>query len=488
MVASPATLARVPFRDGFILAVEGKVKNEGDRPVPIRPFCDSLGLATQAQLAKFKGKMWTCVVMIAMQLPNDDRTRQVACLPLRALPLWLATINPSKVRPAVRPMLEAFQMEAADVLYQHFAARMTGQAADPAAVATSAEVASLRAEVAALRDALSGVPALLARLGAASVAAPAPEPTPAPAPVAPAPTPAPVPGEEEQSYLRELYQQEKPTWAPRIRQFFREHAVPVDLYGPDAALAITSTEAFERFSAFAVSQGWGEVHRYVFNVVMKSVSPKRISVRYRPVVLALAWVATEEPAPDPEDDEPTDIEKAAEVAWQFIQQRRLVRILPTMVAQARRALRPALRARVALDLLCTRGLLRRRKDGSYEINVSGQLPLRDTPPRYPGRNTQPRAGMPKEIQRVIADVQAWMAEETRKPTLAEQMVRKPSRGTEGNVLHERFLRWARENNRTPWNRHAFGCAMRVMGAAVGGKHMAGPARFNVWLNTTNEET
>ena len=36
--------------------------------------------------------------------------------------MWLATIHPGKVAPSARPMLEAFQAEACDVLYRHFLA------------------------------------------------------------------------------------------------------------------------------------------------------------------------------------------------------------------------------------------------------------------------------------------------------------------------------------------------------------------------------
>ena len=134
-------LARVPFRGGFILAAAGPVDQEGARPVPLAPFCEALGLALSPQLAKLKGKPWACVTIIVMQIPGDDQARRVACIPLRALPMWLATIHPAKVAPEARPMLEAYQAEACDVLYRHFLA----PAADVAQLA--GDVAQLRAEV-----------------------------------------------------------------------------------------------------------------------------------------------------------------------------------------------------------------------------------------------------------------------------------------------------------------------------------------------------
>lgn len=140
----PLPLTRVPFRGGFILAAAGPVDQEGNRPVPLAPFCEALGIDAKSQRQKLRGKAWACEVIITSQIPGDDQARRVFCIPLRALPMWLATIHPAKVAPEARPMLEAFQAEACDVLYRHFLAPPL-PAADVAQIA--ADVASLRAEV-----------------------------------------------------------------------------------------------------------------------------------------------------------------------------------------------------------------------------------------------------------------------------------------------------------------------------------------------------
>lgn len=119
---APLALARVPFRGGFILAAAGPVDQEGNRPVPLAPFCEALGIDAKSQRQKLRGKAWACEVIITSQIPGDDQARRVFCIPLRALPMWLATIHPAKVAPEARPMLEAFQAEACDVLYRHFLA------------------------------------------------------------------------------------------------------------------------------------------------------------------------------------------------------------------------------------------------------------------------------------------------------------------------------------------------------------------------------
>lgn len=130
-----APLVTVPFHGGDLFAVAGEYADDGDRPVPVRPFCDRLGVAVQAQLAKLKGKPWAVVTMI-VTTGADGKTYEMACLPLRAIPMWLATIEPNRVKAGVREALVTFQKEAADALYRHFRSRMAP--AGPGLAKTSA--------------------------------------------------------------------------------------------------------------------------------------------------------------------------------------------------------------------------------------------------------------------------------------------------------------------------------------------------------------
>lgn len=135
-----ASLVRVPFREGFLLAAH---LDDGVF-VPIRPVCEALGISPQGQLARLRSKPWACIKMILSQMPGDDQARQVAFVDLRSLPMWLATIEPSRVRPEARGALLAYQQEAAAVLAAHF----LGAPLDAPAVARlAAEASALRAEV-----------------------------------------------------------------------------------------------------------------------------------------------------------------------------------------------------------------------------------------------------------------------------------------------------------------------------------------------------
>jgi hypothetical protein len=86
--------------------------------VGIRGVCRGLGVDFATQLRKLKADSTMGVVM--MPTPSPGGEQETACLPLRALPLWLATIHPSKVAEPVREKLLAYRREAADVLADHF--------------------------------------------------------------------------------------------------------------------------------------------------------------------------------------------------------------------------------------------------------------------------------------------------------------------------------------------------------------------------------
>lgn len=141
---APLPLARVPFRGGFIEAAQ----IDGDVFVPLRPLCDRLGVSAQGQLAKLRAKPWACIKMILSQVPGDDQARLLAAVDLRSLPLWLATIEPSRVKPEARAALVAYQREAAGVLARHFLAnKPPSTAIVPAKATVPAKVDRVEAEI-----------------------------------------------------------------------------------------------------------------------------------------------------------------------------------------------------------------------------------------------------------------------------------------------------------------------------------------------------
>jgi hypothetical protein len=138
---STAAIERFDFHgDELDVAREGDVLW-----VSVRRVCDALGVAANMQIAKLKGKPWAGGMMIIS--PSDGGPQSTFCLPLRALPMWLATIEPSRVAESVRAKLERYQVECADALADYF----FGPVSTASDASLAADIASLRDEVAAMR-------------------------------------------------------------------------------------------------------------------------------------------------------------------------------------------------------------------------------------------------------------------------------------------------------------------------------------------------
>jgi hypothetical protein len=118
---------------------------DGQVWVSVRRVSESMGLDPKSQQNKLKRKSWACGVLITSH-DASGRNQEVFCIPLRALPMWLATIETSRVKPTLRAKLEGYQREAADVLANHFLPKTN--AVDVNALVTL--VQSLQAQVTAL--------------------------------------------------------------------------------------------------------------------------------------------------------------------------------------------------------------------------------------------------------------------------------------------------------------------------------------------------
>lgn len=141
-----AQLVKVPFHNHEILVVE----QGEDRWLPLRPLCERFGLSMQGQHEKLKTAPWATIKEI-LTVAEDGKPREMTALHLRSLAGWLFSIKPGKVKPEVREALVAYQKEAAEVLYKHFAPKP----APPAL--PSAELATLRSELAELKALVTGL-------------------------------------------------------------------------------------------------------------------------------------------------------------------------------------------------------------------------------------------------------------------------------------------------------------------------------------------
>lgn len=141
------TLVEIPFKSTTITAMS----DEGKPLVSLRHMCESIGIDPEGQRKKLKDKTWARAVLISAQ-DNAGRTQQMTMVDRRTMTMWLATIEPSRVKPEARPMLESFQNEAADALDSYF---YEGGAINPNA--TSSQLDRLAMTVKAQGEALQAL-------------------------------------------------------------------------------------------------------------------------------------------------------------------------------------------------------------------------------------------------------------------------------------------------------------------------------------------
>lgn len=104
-------IVAIPFHGQTIQSVEV----DGKPCVVFRPLVESLDLVYSRQLQKLESHSWATVYK-KYTVGADGKNREMACVPVRTLMMWLATINESKVKEAARPLVVAYQDEVADVI------------------------------------------------------------------------------------------------------------------------------------------------------------------------------------------------------------------------------------------------------------------------------------------------------------------------------------------------------------------------------------
>jgi len=96
-------MTRVPFCGSTLDAVNV----DGTVWVSVRRACESLGLAMASQHEKLKTAPWATIRLI-VTVAEDGKARELFCVDLDSLPMWLATIDASRVSDEARPKLVRF--------------------------------------------------------------------------------------------------------------------------------------------------------------------------------------------------------------------------------------------------------------------------------------------------------------------------------------------------------------------------------------------
>lgn len=95
--------------------------NESEVLVPIKPICQALGIAYEMQYEVIKSNpVFGSTIMLNITVGADGKDRDMLHLPLKYVFGWLMGINANKVKAASKEAVMAMQMEAYNVLYEHF--------------------------------------------------------------------------------------------------------------------------------------------------------------------------------------------------------------------------------------------------------------------------------------------------------------------------------------------------------------------------------
>lgn len=109
--------------------------------VPVKPICDAIGVAYQAQHLKLQEhEILAPTVTLRVMVAADGKQREMVCLPLEYVYGWIFTINAKNVSEAAHDSILRYQLECYDALYRHFAGSLRRRVEE-----NEAEIAALKA-------------------------------------------------------------------------------------------------------------------------------------------------------------------------------------------------------------------------------------------------------------------------------------------------------------------------------------------------------
>lgn len=106
----------VPFLDGAIPCA----LVEGEPMVILKPVSDLLGLSWAPQHAKLSADQAACITFIVTQVGSDSQARRHMAVSLETFAVWLARLQPSRVKAEARETVLVYQREAGRALRTHF--------------------------------------------------------------------------------------------------------------------------------------------------------------------------------------------------------------------------------------------------------------------------------------------------------------------------------------------------------------------------------
>lgn len=101
--------------------VEILVIENGEKRVAVKPICDALGIASNGQIEKIKtDPLLRSTGKTVLSVGADGKEREMFAIPFKFVFGWLFRIDSRNVKEDARPLVERYQLECYDALYNHF--------------------------------------------------------------------------------------------------------------------------------------------------------------------------------------------------------------------------------------------------------------------------------------------------------------------------------------------------------------------------------
>jgi P22_AR N-terminal domain len=135
----PVEQESIAFHGDTIIAVR---LADGRIAVVLRWICESLKVRPNGQVNRIKRTAAIANELIRVKVQTRGGRQEMPAITLRGFPTWVLGINPNEVKEdpehpeeveRIRQMIIAYQVEAVDVLYTHFAQKVQRPAAVPVA-------------------------------------------------------------------------------------------------------------------------------------------------------------------------------------------------------------------------------------------------------------------------------------------------------------------------------------------------------------------
>ncbi len=119
--SAPLPHRTVPFYDDELVAVQ---QDDGAIFVLFSRVCEALGLKRWSQVRRVQHHAVLNTGLVTLLIQTEGGPQETQCLRLDLLPLWLAGVQASRVKPELQAKLVRYQTEAAVVLWQAFKPQM----------------------------------------------------------------------------------------------------------------------------------------------------------------------------------------------------------------------------------------------------------------------------------------------------------------------------------------------------------------------------